>query len=188
MKTWTIPSSSFCFSLFSFLPLNGCFSLLFTCVVCRETVIWQSRWTTPKPDTKRPKSSSFTNNENKYKRKTKTKNENQNQNKQNIINDNFWSFAHLELAPNVYSIFFLFINFPFHSSCLRAISLYATKRERIKRSKGSRNDLMDRFLTVGRADIRHVYILNLERYRYRSEPTASPEAKSKSSRKPFSNS
>lgn len=125
---------------------------------------------------------------NKYKRKRKTKNENQNQNKQNIINDNFWSFAHLELAPNVYSIFFLFINFPFHSSCLRAISLYATKRERIKRSKGSRNDLMDRFLTVGRADIRHVYILNLERYRYRSEPTASPEAKSKSSRKPFSNS
>ena len=58
----------------------------------------------------------------------------------------------------------------------------------MKRFKGSRKRPDGPFLTVGRADIRHVYILNLEQYRYRSEPTASPEAKSKSSRKPFSNS
>lgn len=53
MKMWAIPSSSFCFCS-SFLPLNSCFCLLFTCVVCRETVIWQSRWTTQKPDQNDP--------------------------------------------------------------------------------------------------------------------------------------
>lgn len=176
MKMWAIPSSSFCFCS-SFLPLNSCFCLLFTCVVCRETVIWQSRWTTQKPDQNDPNHLRLRNKKIEKKRRW-----NGNKTKNLLL-----EFRPPRAGPECFLYLFLFSNFPFHSSYLRSISIYALKRggKWKVESIGSRGGPDGPFLTLGRTDIRHVYILNLERGRYRSGPNGITRSKKQIIQKAF---